>query len=112
MHLIFKNYSKLFQLIDQIFSQLDEENNGYITSEKLLAIIKSIQDVPRSSKQDTTTMSTSPNPQFGVFSNSPTSLPCVSYFTDYSLGPAQATASLQNILKVPLFSQVDSQDNG
>ena len=31
-------------MIDQIFDQLDEENNGHISSIKLLSIIKSLED--------------------------------------------------------------------
>jgi hypothetical protein len=43
-----------------IFSQLDEENNGFIAFEKLLAIIKSIQDAPSSTIQEEA--GASPNP--------------------------------------------------
>jgi hypothetical protein len=101
----------MFQLIDQIFSQLDEENNGYITSETLLAVIKSIQDAPSSPLQDGASGS-SPNPPWGVFSNSPTSLPCVSYFTDYSHGSGQGGESLKQSVDVSLFSNIDPQDTG
>ena len=99
----------MFQLIDQIFAQLDEENNGYITSEKLLAIIKSIQDVPSSPTQDEKISST--NPPWGIFSHSPTSPPCVSYYTDFSPGAAQ-TESFKQCLNIPLFYHLESQEKG
>ena len=94
------------QLIDQIFSQLDEENNGYVTSEKLLGIIKSIQETPSTPSPEPASNSLSPNPPWGVFSNSPTSPPYLAYSTDYS------HSSCQQKLEVPLFSQIDPYDTG
>ena len=39
-------------MIDQIFDQLDEENNGHISSIKLLGIIKSLEDSTSSELMD------------------------------------------------------------
>ena len=45
----------IFQIIDQIFQQLDEDNNGYVASDQLLSIIQSLEE-PSNSEQSATLM--------------------------------------------------------
>ena len=83
-------------MIDQIFDQLDEENNGYISSIKLLSIIKSLEDSSELMDHLGTECS--------VFSSSPPICP------EYQ--GQQNQGFLITNLHTNLFSTVDPQNTG
>ena len=88
-------------MIDQIFDQLDEENNGHISSIKLLSIIKSLEDSTSSELVDLKDLRTE---VAETFSSSPPLCP------DYE-GHPNNQLILAN-LNTNLFSTLDPQNTG
>ena len=86
-------------MIDQIFDQLDEENNGQISSIKLLSIIKSLEDSTSSELMAHLRTEVSE-----TFSSSPPLCP------DYE--EQQNNQLLLSNLNTNLFSTLDPQNTG
>lgn len=89
------------QVIDQIFQQLDEEDNGYVSTEQLISILQSLENnSENSSNQKDDMLST----QHLTYSNSP---------------PLEADYEASSILKkhaswynMNIFSILDDQNTG
>ena len=86
-------------MIDQIFDQLDEENNGHISSIKLLSIIKSLEDSTSSELMDHLRTEVTE-----TFSSSPPLCP------EYE--EQQNNQLVLSNLNTNLFSTIDPQNTG
>ena len=107
-----------FQIIDQIFQQLDEDNNGYVASDQLLSIIQSLEE-PSNTEQSATLMDhlkadsdeqndhipiTSSSPLLQTFSSSPP------LYQDYENQSSQKLPP--TVFEMNLFSIIDYQNIG
>ena len=82
-------------VIEHIFNQFDEDNTGYVSSEQLLAIVKSLEE----STDDVQEQNTSPTIQ--IFSNSP---PLFEFENHHS--------TLSSPVTINLFTAIDQNDIG
>ena len=107
-----------FQIIDQIFQQLDEDNNGYVASDQLLSIIQSLEE-PSDTEQSATLMDhlkadsdeqndhipiTSSSPLLQTFSSSPP------LYQEYENQSSQKLPT--TVFEMNLFSIIDHQNIG
>ena len=83
------------KVIEHIFHQLDEDNTGYVSSDQLLAIVKSLEestDEPENNK----------SPTLQIFSNSP---PLYSEFENH-------LSTLSSPVTIYLFTAIDQKNVG
>ena len=82
------------KVIEHIFHQLDEDNTGYVSSEQLLAIVKSLED--------STDEQENKSPTLQIFSNSP---PLYSEFENH-------ISTLSSPVTTYLFTAIDQKNVG
>ena len=82
-------------VIEHIFNQFDEDNTGYVSSEQLLAIVKSLEESSDVQEQNT-------SPTIQIFSNSP---PLYSEFENH-----HSTSS--SPVTINLFTAIDQNNVG
>ena len=82
------------KVIEHIFHQLDEDNTGYVSSDQLLAIVKSLED--------STDEQENKSPTLQIFSNSP---PLYSEFEHH-------LSTLSSPVTIYLFTAIDQKNVG
>ena len=99
----------VFQVIENIFLQIDEENSGYISSEQLLSIIQSFEE-PSDPSQATLIETLKVEPS-GSHSNSPS--PLQTFSNSPPLLPEYEGQKLKlSSYNINLFSVIDHLNSG